>query len=205
MGEGDQDGGRLRDRIEAKTAIGRVEYEDGSTNFEDADDPTTIAGSEGDRNENLDYQPVPSDSACPYCGGDPTERSRRHHTLSDLGYLHDDIQMECSECGQTWPCGVPVGEYDGPGGEDLFCSSCEKRYMRVHRINWDRQGRRDYFIVHLKCPNPNCYYFAKTKREPDSGGTALIGYPDITGDVENADAYGYQGDGPEVDDADTEE
>lgn len=197
--DGDGDGDEsLASRITAKTAVGRVEYADGSTNHsEDTKDPETMAGSETDHPEPLDHQPVPSESRCPYCGGDPTDRSERHHSLSVLGYLHDDIQMECEECGRTWPCGVPVGEYDGPGAEELFCDSCEQRFMRVHRVNWDPRGRRDYFIIHLKCPNPECYYFAKLQREPDGGGTALLGYPDITGSVESAKPYGYQGEGPE--------
>lgn len=201
----DQQGDGLMGRVEAKTAVGRVEYGDGSTNYEDADDPETAAGQEDDRDVPLDYQPVPSESSCPYCGGDPTDRTERHHSLSALGYLHDDVQMECADCGRTWPCGVPVGEYDGPGAEELFCDSCEQRYMRVHRVNCDPRDRRDYYIIHLKCPNPECYYFDKIQREPDGGGTALLGYPDITGSVENAKPYGYQGDGPaESEDGDDE-
>lgn len=138
----------------------------------------------------LDKQSVPSDSSCPYCGSAPTDESQVEHRLSNIGYLHDDIQLRCSECDQSWICGVPIGEYDGERADELFCDSCETRYMRVHRVELHREGD-DEVVIHLKCPNQDCLHFDKIVRQPGERGVVLMGYPDITGEVEGAEAYGY--------------
>lgn len=143
--------------------------------------------------DDLNAQPVPDVSTCPYCGGDATEDSVVKHRLSAMGYKHDDIELECDGCGQTWPHGVPIGEYDGKRAEELFCGACEERYMLVHRVepSWSKADTGDWeVLVHLKCPN--CYYFKKIARECGPRGVALMGYPQITGDTEGAEPDGYR-------------
>lgn len=127
--------------------------------------------------------PVPDDATCPYCGGDAEAVDPVAHRLSAIGYTHDDVEMECADCESTWPLGIPIGEFEGEEAEDLFCSSCEKRFMRVHRVV-PRWRSEDKVMLHLKCPN--CYYFDKQQRVAGDGGKVLVGYPDITGSVANA-------------------
>lgn len=135
----------------------------------------------------FEEQPVP-DATCPYCGGTPTDESIARHKLGAIGYLHDDIKFECAECEEDWVHGVPVGEYDGAYAADLFCDACEERYQLVHRVVI--QQHDDSVLIHLKCPN--CYHFEKLHRELDDHNVALMGYPQITGDVALADGtYGY--------------
>lgn len=157
----------------------------------------------------LDEEPVPSAARCPYCGGRPEYDPA--HTLSAMGYTHDDQRLTCDDCGREWTVGVPIGEHDGSLAEDLYCGSCGERYGLPHRIHL-RGYRRceacggefgdegvDGVVCHMKCPN--CYYFWTFTREPDEDGVMLYGFPQITGSVTDSDeAYGYQAaDVPEYD------
>lgn len=146
----------------------------------------------------MEKQPIPEDSKCPQCGGEPTDESEINHHLSQLGYVHDDIEMKCSECGYGWYCGVPIGEYEGELAEELFCDSCESRYMLVHRV-LPRPGSSPPFRyrLHLKCPNGDCNYFKKVDRKTDNHGIGLVGYPQITGEMGNhVEDYGWESDLP---------
>lgn len=125
----------------------------------------------------MEKQPVPSDAHCPTCGGEPEYDPE--HILSASGYTHDDIHYTCSECGNTWVSGVPIGEAEGELADDLFCRSCEQRYALVHRVQPINDTR---VKIHLKCPN--CYNFWHLERESDDG-ILLMGYPSITGDMED--------------------
>lgn len=159
-----------------------------------ADDDGNVMVTETAEDVGLDEkQPVPDETTCPYCGANVDGEQVVKHRLSAMGYMHDDIEMECDECGSSWPHGVPVGEFEGEEAEDLFCSSCEQRFMRVHRVapRWtaETEAQRKV-ILHLKCPN--CYYFDKVQREAGPGGRCLIGYPDITGSTDGAEPEGYR-------------
>lgn len=132
----------------------------------------------------MENQPEPSASSCPYCGGDPEYDPE--HILAASGYTHDDIHFTCKDCERDWTCGVPIGEHDGEFAKDLFCRSCTERYGLVHRVQpiTDTQ-----VLIHLKCPN--CYNFWQMKRKSDDG-VILMGYPQITGDTDNASRpYGH--------------
>lgn len=167
-------------------------------------------------------------SRCPECGAEATEESLVDHKLSALGYKHDDQMFECSECGHSYPHGVPVGEFDGDA-EDLWCDVCDLGYMRVHRIK-QMDGNVG---LHLKCPHhyefdcpecneeiaadgvrrtvagrmcphcerhlerddvPFCFYFTQTRRESGERDISLIGYPDITGELNPEEPYGFPDD-----------
>ena len=144
----------------------------------------------------LEDQPIPSDSKCPICGADPEYNPR--HQLSASGYLHDDIEMTCSECGHQWPCGVPIGEYAGPLAEDLWCDSCDQRYALVHRVKPLPDDHDDDLEFHMKCPDEECYHFWMFTRKVGEGGVCLMGYPDITGNVDRAvSKYGHPPDDAE--------
>ena len=174
-------------------------------------------------------QPLRTATRCPDCGGEPTPDVE--HTLSALGYAHDDQRHVCSECGRTWTCGVPIGEFDD--GEDLRCPDpdCDE-WGRVVDVDADSVSVEAMRFDH-KCPE--CYYFAQgheiarecdscerremwthrvrtasttpielvlacpehgqewtVERTTDGNGIALVGNPEITGDVGGCDPYGYQ-------------
>lgn len=145
----------------------------------------------------MEEQELPLDKiSCPDCDAEPTHESIVKHNLSDMGYFHDDAQMECRDCGTTWTHGLPIGEYTE--GEDLWCKVCDDSYRLVHRIKLVETdaGMRKYRL-HTKCPN--CYHFRRLNRESDENGLALVGYPHITGDVDGAEDYGYSDGSPTAD------
>lgn len=168
-------------------------------------------------------------SRCPECGANATDESIRRHTLSAMGYLHDDQTFECSACGHGYTHGVPVGEYDGEAAS-LWCNVCNLGFMRVHRSEKQADGVR----LHLKCAHhhpfecpecdcridadgvtvtkrgehtcphcdralaradvPYCAYFDYAHRSEDDAGRSLVGYPDTTGAMADAEPYGYAAD-----------
>lgn len=99
----------------------------------------------------MEEQPYPEASKCPECGGEPTDESKVHHRLSAVGYLHDDGSLKCSDCGETWSIGRPIGRFDG--GDDLWCGSCDEGFMRVHRVQLVEDDHYKKYNLHLKCPN----------------------------------------------------
>lgn len=146
----------------------------------------------------LTEQDIPDSAKCPNCGAEPTEESVVEHRLSNMGYLHDDIWLECKECGydDEWLLGVPIGEYDS--GDDLVCDSCSTPY-RIHRIKIVLRSLGDNpedIRLRLMCKCPNCNYYPKPfpTREVDKDGVSLMGHPDITGTTEDAEAYGWNPD-----------
>lgn len=157
--------------------------------------------------DGLEEQPIPEDTTCPYCGADPTEETQAEHKLSNIGYLHDDIVLECSNdaCGEEWTCGVPIGSPEDDTESDLWCDSCEKRFGRIHRVA-PTEADRGKIRLHVKCPNPECRYFWRVKREYGPQQVALVGYPDITGQTDgDVAAYGYPEDATDHTDADQDE
>lgn len=130
---------------------------------------------------------------CPQCGAEPTDESVREVQLSNLGYKHGDTSYECTECAHDWVHGVPVGSPDEYGG-DLRCEACADGWYLVHRIEQQTDGVR----LHLKCPT--CYSFTYTNRSWDGAGRALMGYPQITGELNPDKPYGFDGDSMATDD-----
>lgn len=126
--------------------------------------------------EDLEEQSVPEESNCPDCGASPTDESVVNHRLAAVGYLHDDVKLECSECDGDWLLGIPIGE---GGHDDLWCPSCDDSYSFVHRVEHLTNTGTERYRLHLKCPN--CFTFRKVFREPDENGLALVGYPVLTG------------------------
>lgn len=124
----------------------------------------------------LSEQQVPQHAHCPYCRSEPTDDSVVKHQLSAMGYLHDDVRLECSECGERWTLGIPIGE---GGYEDMWCQSCDSAYFGTHRVEWMRDAGKIVFRLHLKCPN--CYHFKRVMRDPDDQHIALVGKPTLTG------------------------
>lgn len=141
----------------------------------------------------LTEQPEP-DAKCPKCGGEPNKAIV--HTLSANGYLHDDQKHICTDCGHRWTHGVPIGVTDGTYADGLRCDQCAQhdrvQYGLVHRIQVKGDDRgKTLYNLHMKCPE--CYHFWHELRRPDGNATALVGYPQITGDTENAERpNGYE-------------
>lgn len=139
--------------------------------------------------DDLEEQPVPDESRCPKCGGEPLA-DEVVHNLSAIGYQHDDIQQVCEDCGHQWANGRPIGEFDRPElAADLWCDSCDDGWMLVHRV----ARKSTHTVLHLKCPE--CYHFDRARRTPDDSGVALVGYPQITGATDGCQPYGYQDNG----------
>lgn len=127
--------------------------------------------------DDLVEQPLPSETRCPRCGEPPTEESVRQHKLSANGYLHDDVRLDCQECGGSWLLGIPIGE---GGFDDLWCEACDDAYAFVHRFEpWEDDDGEECRRMHMKCPN--CVTFWYNLRYPDENDLTLVGYPSITG------------------------
>lgn len=147
------------------------------------------------RNPDFDTPKLPheypeAEITCPECDAAPTEESERNVHLSDIGYLHADTSYVCSECdygreqGERWVHGVPVGEAT-EFAEDLQCDKCDEGWYLIHRI----QPLDDEVRLHKKCPI--CADFCFGHREIDNEGRVLVGYPQITGDLNPDKPYGY--------------
>lgn len=138
----------------------------------------------------LSEQALPEDSHCPNCGQSPSDESIVEHRLSNNGYLHDDVKLECSACGEEWTHGVPIGQ-ELEYGDDLWCDSCDDSVMLVHRARVLDSSKA---YLDLKCPN--CKYYKSISREgtehPTDGDVFLVGYPQLTGEMEGAEEYGYR-------------
>lgn len=65
---------------------------------------------------------LPEQSSCPECGEAPSGESIVESRLSDLGYKHTDVKLECPECDNKWVHGIPEGENDT---NEWVCDSCE--------------------------------------------------------------------------------
>ena len=131
---------------------------------------------------------------CPECGGEPNyqpdEALAVQERLQSNGYLHNDISIKCTECGHSWPHGVPRGEWDGYG--DLSCEACGHETMLVHRVrlNTAPEDGEGEVTLHLKCPE--CYKFDRTARKMDRNGVSLVGYPQLTGEIDSTvNPYGW--------------
>lgn len=132
----------------------------------------------------MSEQPVPENASCPECGGDAVSPD---HTLSALGYKHDDQRFQCVDCHNRWTAGVPIGEIDEHYWEDLVCGSCGD-FGLVHRI---RPG--DGLLgIHMKCPN-DCYNYWQIQRVLGDANLALMGYPQITGEIGDAENWSIDG------------
>jgi len=129
--------------------------------------------------------------SCPECNGEVTEESKIKHNLGKVGYNHDDIAVECSECGHSWPHGVPIGSPPRELYEYLVCDVCDDGLMFPHRIHQKpNQESGDKVDLDLKCPN--CYYFKTVTRQFGERRRILYGYPEITGSLKDANPFGYR-------------
>lgn len=157
-------------------------------------DGDTDTESESESGTALDHQPLPSETRCPECGAKPTEESVTRRKLSTLGYKHEDIFLECAAegCETDWICGVPIGDFDREEqADDLWCDACDETWMLVHRVRL----MTEQIELHLKCPNEECNTFGRALRDLDQDRRiALVGYPQITGDTQGCDPYGWVAD-----------
>ena len=132
---------------------------------------------------------------CPECGGEPNmqpeEALEVQERLQSNGYLHNDINLKCTECNHSWPHGIPRGRFEG--FPDLECGACGYETMLVHRVNLNEVPSGDSpgeVTLHLKCPA--CYQFDRVLRAMDAQGVTLVGYPDLTGEIdEDTNPYGW--------------
>lgn len=117
---------------------------------------------------------------CPYCGAKATDESIRKKELSALGYRHEDVRYDCSECDKTWVHGIPKGEYDN---EKWECDACEDGHYIPHFL-FIHAGEKK-ITTRPKCNN--CYHVPKERIELDSKFNGenirgFVGHIETTGD-----------------------
>lgn len=132
------------------------------------------------------HNPVPEAAACPKCQAEPTHQSVVRAQLSLVGYEHEDIRLECSECDFRWTCGIPLGD---DGGDTWVCDACGGDLI-PHFVYADVDLER----VRCKPKCQDCYWVpdqpihleAKTASTRSGKVTRFfIGHHTTTGDREN--------------------
>lgn len=88
---------------------------------------------------------------CVRCGAQLPMESAVVGDLGYLGYLHNDVSVDCEECGQEHTFGVPV---DSPVDQPPKCPVCGGRWF-PYKVDGHR-GWPD-IDVHWKCEE--CWYF----------------------------------------------
>lgn len=124
-------------------------------------------------------QELPAGAACPNCGNTATDESIVEHRLQSLGYKHDDIHLQCSNCQKKWVAGVPIGT---PDSTDLRCDACWKSddHEVYGRVNWIREeDEKKQFSITVKCPR--CLFVWSVTRDVTNGG-AMMHDPVVAGD-----------------------
>lgn len=123
---------------------------------------------------------IPEQASCPDCNEKPTDESILRSKLSDLGYEHEDVFLECSN-NHKWTVGIPVGVTKS---KDWICPCCEGNLMPhfVYAVNKS-------IFIRPKCQS--CYYVPDEKIEIDtkvSGAQlrGLVGHHTVTGKRETA-------------------
>lgn len=132
---------------------------------------------------------------CPECGGEPNYQPDTALTVQERlqanGYLHNDINIKCTECGHSWAHGIPRGRFEGY--PDLECEACDHEHVLVHRVRLDTpptNGNAGEVVLHTKCPR--CFYFNRVYRKMDPQGVTLVGYSQIVGEIdEDVNPYGW--------------
>lgn len=121
-----------------------------------------------------------SSQQCPDCGSSDIDETSRN--LSTLGYLAEDVTYLCANCGHTWACGEPVGEFDHPIVEDTTCDSCGD-FGWLYQLHEGVNG----LALRFKCDSCN-YVWVIERKFVD--GAITVGYPFLMGDA--AKPYGYE-------------
>lgn len=119
---------------------------------------------------------------CPYCGAEATEDSIRKRELSELGYCHEDVRYDCSECGETWVHGVPRGEYED---ETWECDACDNGVYIPHFLFINASDNT--IRTRPKCNE--CYHVPRERIEILSKFNGdnirgFVGHTETTGDDE---------------------
>lgn len=126
-----------------------------------------------------------SDISCPECNGEPVDTVSIN--LSMLGYKARDNTYTCSDCGNSWACGHPVGEYDGPHSRDPVCNCCGSTGY-LYQLHEGVEG----LALRFKCPD--CYYVWVRERE-FVDGAITVGYGEVMGTTKETKPWGYEDDG----------
>jgi uncharacterized Zn finger protein len=123
------------------------------------------------------------DVGCPECGHAPTDDSVVESRLSNLGYHHEDVTLECSNCGHTWQHGIPKGDVDD---DTWVCPACGGDFVPHFVYVFPP---KDEVRVRPKCQD--CYYVPDKPIVMDvsNNGHSLrwfVGHHTVTGDKEDA-------------------
>lgn len=124
---------------------------------------------------------LPQDSSCPDCGEEPTEESIVYSRLSDNGYKHRDVRLECSECETKWVHGIPRGETET---EKWVCEICGGDYI-PHFLFVNTNPNERTIKTRPKCKA--CFHVPEERIELDSTFNGenirgFIGHHTVTGD-----------------------
>lgn len=126
-----------------------------------------------------------TDYPCPECDEHATAESQARGQLSDLGYLHEDVRLECPN-GHEWTVGLPRGSDDDATWE---CPACGGDFVPHFVYVFEDEAR-----IKPKCQD--CYYVPDDPIVLDvsNNGTSrrlFIGHHSVTGDRDNAVANTY--------------
>lgn len=181
----------LKSRTTTKEATGKVEFDDGSTNYDEATD--------GQLEEQAEKT-----TTCPECGEEPDGTA--DHELVKTGFLRDRQLYQC-ENGHTWTHSVPIAkEGDERGNVTCENESCECEFCRVSELHVNMQemfnavrkaGSEDFQEVKqfidpdkvlqatLICPECK-YERTETLHVNINRMSSIVGFPDITGSTTGA-------------------
>jgi len=117
-----------------------------------------------------------ADRSCAKCGADISGLFERQDNLSDLGYLHEDVHVDCPECGHSHAFGVPVNR---PTEEPPQCPCCQGR---VYPYKVNRNGSPGLRNVHWKCED--CFYFQTMGPTHRDGSISYLGVEHLRGEFD---------------------
>lgn len=110
---------------------------------------------------------------CINCDASLDEGFERTGNLSALGYLHEDVWVDCPECGKSHVFGIPE---NGDVTEPPECPVCGGRR---YPYKCNRDGDPGLRNVHWKCED--CYYFETKEPTRRDGSVTYFGVHHLEG------------------------
>jgi len=113
-----------------------------------------------------------TDISCPECGGELVKIS---DNLTQLGYIASDENWQCLDCKETYPRGIPQGDFEHEIVDDTKCGLCG---TTGYLYQMHEAPQKD-LTLRMKCPD--CYHLWSVDRNFDEHGNLNIGYEEVMG------------------------